>query len=92
MGCATCGGGRSRSGMGARAVLRNRITNRYLKRPSMSDPQVVNVAPTPSGVVIPPNDMSENPATGVIPPQQLGETAPKFDTVVDIPGTEVKGE
>ena len=60
----------------------------------MPDPQVVNVVPTPQGVVIPPNAMSENPATGVIPPQQIGDTNSnsKFETVVDASALEVKGE
>lgn len=72
MGCASCGGGRSRSGMGGQAILRNRPMSRYARRGVvMPNPQVVNVEPTVSGVVIPPNAMSENPATGVIPPQVL---------------------
>lgn len=78
MGCASCGGGRSRSGMGARAVLQNRalarnnrVSGRGIIVSNPSSETVVNVVPTAQGVVIPSNSMSENPATGVIPPQML---------------------
>lgn len=44
-----------------------------------SDPTVTNVVPTAEGTVIPPNAMSENPASGVIPPQELNIKPVEFE-------------
>jgi len=99
MACATCGGGsgtaRRSSGMSASSINRYRRMNPNAMR-SSGDPTVVNVVPTPAGVPIPPNTMSENPATGVIPPQQLNSVPFRLEPVTihgeDNAKSEAKGE